>query len=198
MDKLTIGILALQGAFAKHAAVIESLGEEALLVKKPHELDLCDALIIPGGESTAMTIQMEYCGLVDKIREFAEEKPIWGTCAGLILMARSSSSRHVCSFGLLEIDVDRNAYGRQTESFTTELDVDLNGELKKFKALFIRAPIISTWDKNSIKVLSQYEDHPVLVEQGIHLGSTFHPELAGNGLIHDYFLSNVRRTLNRL
>jgi 5'-phosphate synthase pdxT subunit len=189
---MIIGVLALQGAFAKHLAMLKDLGVQTKEVRKPEELDSCHGLIIPGGESTTMKRQIDYIQLSDKLQEFSKKKPIFGTCAGLILMSKEIVGKeYFTPFGLLDIAVERNAFGRQADSF--HADVELNLEPKQtqtFPALFIRAPRIKSY-QSEVKVLASFQGEPVLVEQGIHLGSTFHPELTGNHVIHAYFLKKV-------
>lgn len=196
MGKLVIGVLALQGDFEKHVEVLKKIDCFPVKIKKPLDLDECDALIIPGGESTAMTCQLRFSGLEAKIAAFAKGKPVWGTCAGIILMSQKTSSPNVLTFNLLDIAVSRNAYGRQTESFSTLIKLKLNEKEQLFKAIFIRAPKIIEWKSDNIKVLAEYEGAPVLVRQGMCLGSTFHPELTEDSSIHDYFMKMA--TENRM
>lgn len=175
----TIGVLALQGAFDKHCQIFKSLGVKVQEVRMPKELELCDGLVIPGGESTCMTRQLAFSGLDATILEFAKNKPVWGTCAGLILLSQGFP------LNLLAVTVERNAYGRQTESFAENIEIFS----KEFKAVFIRAPKITSLISEDVKVLALHNDTPVLVKQGKILGSSFHPELSGNSLIHQYFLA---------
>ena len=188
---LTVGVLALQGAFAKHIEMLLSLNVHAIEVRKPQDLDLCDALIIPGGESTTMTRQMHFIKLNDKLKEFGSKKPIFGTCAGLILMSKDILESEMKSFGLIDIKVLRNAFGRQADSFTTEIALHLNTKKPSlFPAIFIRAPRIQECGKE-VEVLASFEGEPVLVKQGHHLAATFHPELTKDPSIHRYFLSII-------
>jgi 5'-phosphate synthase pdxT subunit len=192
MAVIKIGVLALQGDFERHIEVFKRLGINAIEVRNSSHLEDCDALVIPGGESTAMTRQLEFSGLTEKITSFAEKKPIWGTCAGIILMSKSGGSEKVQAFGLLDLDVDRNAYGRQYDSFSAPIELAFEtNDPRPFKAVFIRAPKIRSYDKSAVKILAEYEGQPVLVSQGIHLGSTFHPELTDDFRIHHYFLTTI-------
>lgn len=189
---IRIGVLALQGAFAKHIEMLRSLQVEAVEVRKPSELEACDALIIPGGESTTMMRQIAFIKLAEPLKDFAAQKPIFGTCAGLILMAKDIISDETKSFNILDISVERNAFGRQAESFQSKLDVTLGGgKSRPFEAFFIRAPRIRHIGPD-VKVLAQYEGEPVLVQQGNHLGATFHPELTSDSAIHAYFIRLIK------
>lgn len=190
-SRLNIGVLALQGAFAKHADMIDQLGAKAVLVRTPQELKECDALIIPGGESTTIFRQINFIGLRQPLLEFAKNRPLFGTCAGLILMStqliNASSTEPL---GIMDITVERNSFGRQIDSFSTQLEVALSKRKERIAALFIRAPRIRRCGKE-VRVLASYEGEPVLVQHGIHLGASFHPELTADTLIHGYFLSVV-------
>lgn len=188
-----IGILALQGAFAKHEAMLRSLDAQTLLVRKPEDLNLCDGLIIPGGESTTIFRQMHFIKMEEALSEFAKEKPVFGTCAGLIIMSKKIvDERHFKPFALLDVTIERNAFGPQIESFSTELQLVLpNHQETSFPSLFIRAPRITEWG-NDVNILAYHGSEPVLVQQGIHLGACFHPELSNDSRIHEYFLSLVK------
>lgn len=186
-----IGVLALQGAFAKHKAMIERLGGAVILVRTPEDLIKCDGLIIPGGESTTIYRQMNFIELVAPLLEFAKKKPVFGTCAGLILMSKDLINGSTTQpLGLLDVTVERNSYGRQIDSFQTELEVMLSKSPKTVSAFFIRAPKIRRCGPD-VKVLANFASEPVLVQQGFHLGATFHPELTADTFIHEYFLSIV-------
>lgn len=174
-----IGVLALQGAFAKHEQMLEKLGRQTLQIRYPEELKHCSGLIIPGGESTTLTHQIKAMHFLAPLKEFANSHPIFGTCAGLILMAREGI------LSLLECSVARNAYGRQLASFSAPLS--LNFSAQPFDALFIRAPRLSKIHAKSVKVLAKHEGEAVLIQQGFHLASSFHPELTQDLRIHQYF-----------
>jgi len=179
------GILALQGDFGKHREVLQQMGIESILVRYPQELENCQGLILPGGESTTLTKQMKYAGLRQPLLNFAAEKAIFGTCAGLIMLAGEVDDDRVNPLGLLDITVLRNGWGRQVHSSTEKIELKFSEE-KPFQATFIRAPQIQRTG-NSIKVLAKYGDQPVLVTNGRHLGCTFHPELGKDTRIHEYF-----------
>jgi 5'-phosphate synthase pdxT subunit len=188
---MRIGILALQGDFSKHAEVIRSLGEEVQEVRKPQDLLKCDGLIIPGGESTVIVRLIDFIGLREPLIEFAKQKPLFGTCAGLILMSKQTKTLPFKSLDLLNIEIDRNAFGRQIESFQTLISLNLDPNQKTFPAIFIRAPRIRACSDN-VEILGTLEKEPVLIRQGHHLGATFHPELTSNPLIHQYFIQLVK------
>ena len=192
-ESLTVGVLALQGAFAKHQEALEVLGVATLQVRKPEDLLLCDGLIIPGGESTTILTQMKFIELINPVLEFAKTKPIFGTCAGLILMSKEVLNFSQEPFGILDVVVERNAYGRQIASFSTEIDIP--SLMNKCGAFFIRAPRIVRCGPN-VQILATYEDEPVLVQQGHHLGATFHAELTSDTLLHEYFLSIITNVKN--
>lgn len=184
-----IGILALQGAYAKHGELLDRLGVRWQAVKTAAALDDCAALILPGGESTAMTRLLEPDGLLERLRVFAQGRPVLGTCAGLILMGRSGDAR-AASLGILDVQVERNAFGRQVWSFQARLDLDLGGEGAEFPATFIRAPRIVQAGA-AVEVAGRWRGEPVLVAQGPHLGMSFHPELSGDPRIHAWWLRRI-------
>lgn len=180
-----IGILALQGAFSKHKQCLESLGLDCKLIKHPHELENCYGLIIPGGETTThqKLLTEEFWGALER---FGESKPIFGTCCGLILLSKKVYNQNIRTLKLIDIVSDRNAYGRQVESFATTLEIDLSGSKEPLEACFIRAPKILEASKD-VSVLAFYQNDPVAVEQGLHIACTFHPELCQDFKLHNYF-----------
>jgi pyridoxal 5'-phosphate synthase pdxT subunit len=182
-----IGVLALQGDFEAHRKAIEGAGGRALEVRTAEDLGRVDGLIIPGGESTTMLKLLDLENMIEPIRKFGEQKPIFGTCAGAILLAQAVLHPPQPSLGLIDITVERNGYGRQIDSRIAEIDFDG----KTTEAVFIRAPIIRRAGPDT-KVLATYGGNPVLVEQGKHLASTFHPELAAGFAIHEHFIRRVR------
>ncbi|MGO9255900.1 MAG: pyridoxal 5'-phosphate synthase glutaminase subunit PdxT [Bryobacteraceae bacterium] len=189
-----VGVLALQGDFAAHAAALERAGAEPVLVREREQLAGIEGLILPGGESTTMLKLMHSEGLLEALAEFGRRKPLFGTCAGAILMAREVSRPAQESLGLMDIGVERNAYGRQIDSRVTEIAPDPDFERRtgpgKLEAVFIRAPIIRRVGEGG-KVLARYRGDPVLVEQGRHLVSTFHPELTSDPRVHELFLEKL-------
>jgi 5'-phosphate synthase pdxT subunit len=186
-----IGILALQGAVREHEHHLSALGVECVHIKHADEVEAIDGLVIPGGESTTIGKLMMARGLDEAVRVAAfEGMPIFGTCAGLILIARRTVEPAELLLGLMDITVRRNAYGRQVDSFEAELKVDLD-EAASVKAIFIRAPIIEKVGP-AVKVLGFCAERPVIVEEGNSLACSFHPELTDNLRVHQYFLNKVR------
>jgi 5'-phosphate synthase pdxT subunit len=183
------GVLALQGDFREHAAVLSDLGVTPVLVRTPEELEAVDCLAIPGGESTTMAKLALAHGLVEPIRERARAgMPIVGTCAGMIVMANEITDGEPL-LSLLDISVTRNAYGRQVDSFEADVDVPAI-EGGSVRAVFIRAPVVESVGEG-IEVLGTLNGKPILVEQGSLLAAAFHPELAGDGRLHRRMLERV-------
>lgn len=184
----TVGVLALQGDFDLHCRVIEKLGRKPLLVKTVGELKKCSALIMPGGESTTVRRLSNGLDLTEELIRFGKSKPVMGTCAGLILMAKNIENSSEPTLGLIDITVKRNAYGRQVHSFSqTGRLVGLNG-LSEFEMVFIRAPII-TEVGSGVEKLGFLDKQVVMVQNENILGLTFHPELTPDLRIHQYFLN---------
>jgi pyridoxal 5'-phosphate synthase pdxT subunit len=180
MEPLTIGVLALQGNFREHAAVLRRLGVDVVEVRKPEQLDGVDGLVIPGGESTTFMRLMRIYGLDEAIRRF--DRPVFGTCAGMIVLDREH-------LGLVDLRVRRNAFGRQVASF--EADLDVAGEDEPVHAVFIRAPWIEEVGPQ-VEVLAETEGRPVLAREGRFLVAAFHPELTDDTRLHERFLESVR------
>jgi pyridoxal 5'-phosphate synthase pdxT subunit len=177
---MRIGVLALQGNFREHVAMLRRLGAEPVEVRKPEQLEGLDGLVVPGGESTTFMRLMRLYGLEEAIRRF--EQPILGTCAGLIVFDRDH-------LGLVDVEVARNAYGRQVSSF--EADLDLPGEDTPLRGVFIRAPRVTAAGEG-VDVLAELDGEPVLLRQGRFLVATFHPELTDDTRVHELFLDSVR------
>ena len=188
---MKIGVLAVQGAFIEHIAVLNQLGVEALPVRVLPELAGLDGLIIPGGESTTISKLMREYNLMDEVKARAESGwPVFGTCAGMILLAREVSDADVEPLGLMDITVRRNAFGRQKESFEAELPIPALGE-KAFPCVFIRAPVIARVS-DGVETLAEMADGAsVAVRQGKMLAAAFHPELTTDLRFHQYFLDIV-------
>jgi 5'-phosphate synthase pdxT subunit len=179
-----VGVLALQGNFREHAAMLRRLGAEAVEIRKPEELAGLDGLVVPGGESTTFMRLMRLYGLDGAIREF--ERPILGTCAGMIVLDRDH-------LGLVDLAVDRNAYGRQVASF--EADLELAGDEEPLRGVFIRAPRVrSTGD--DVEVLAKRDGEPVLLRDGRIVVASFHPELTEDTRVHELFLDAVREAMS--
>jgi pyridoxal 5'-phosphate synthase pdxT subunit len=189
-----IGILALQGDFEAHGKAVERAGAEAVYVRTAADLESIDGLIIPGGESTTMLKLLHMENLLEPLAEFGRKKPIFGTCAGAILLANRVSNPSQESLGLVDLAIERNGYGRQIDSRVVSIDADPTfGKRTRpgsLEAVFIRAPIIREVGPTA-QVLAEYEGDPVLVEAGRHLISTFHPELTGDSRVHELFLSKL-------
>ena len=191
---MRIGVLALQGAFVEHIKILRSLEVEAVEVRLPEDMVDLDGLIIPGGESTTIGKLSVIYNLVEPLREFAELKPVWGTCAGMIFMAREIGADQP-SLDLMDITVERNAFGRQVDSFIEDLTVpDLrDGQAEPFPAVFIRAPrLVCADDCPGVEILAELGDGTaVAARQGHWLVTSFHPELTDDPRFHEYFLSLI-------
>jgi 5'-phosphate synthase pdxT subunit len=177
---MKIGILAVQGDFREHAAMLRQLGAEAVEVRKPEQLEELDGLVIPGGESTAIMRLVRIYGLEDGLRRFG--RPVFGTCAGMILLDRDH-------LGLVDVLVRRNAYGRQVASFETDLELGDQGD--KVRGVFIRAPRVEEVGPD-VEVLAELNGEPVLLRDGRFLVASFHPELTDDTRVHELFLDLVR------
>jgi 5'-phosphate synthase pdxT subunit len=184
---MQVGVLALQGAFAAHSDCLTSIGVQSIEVRTPEQLSSVDALLMPGGESSTMSQLLESSGLFDPIAQrIAEGMPVFGTCAGMILLASEildgrSDQR---SFSAIDISVRRNAFGRQVDSF----EATINSSVGEFHGVFIRAPRIERVG-GQVEVLGSINDEPVLVRQGNVLAASFHPELSNDARLHEYFVS---------
>lgn len=186
MQSPKVGVLALQGDFEAHEKALERAGAQAVQVRTAEELKTVDALVIPGGESTTMLKLLDFMDLKEPLRGFVATKPVFGTCAGAILLAKDVLNPVQESFGAMDLTVERNAYGRQIDSRVAQVPYE-GGEME---AVFIRAPIIRRTGPG-VRVLAEYEGDPVLVEEGRHLVATFHPELTKDSRVHKLFLSKI-------
>lgn len=188
-----IGVLALQGAFARHVQALRRCGAEAVEIRKPHEMEQCRGLVIPGGESTTMAKLLTTFELDRPLRQrLAESMPVFGTCAGMIMLARSISDGRPdqYSYGAIDIDVRRNGYGRQIDSFETDLTIkELAEPERAFTAVFIRAPLVERAGAD-VDILAQVDGDPVLCRQNHVLVSSFHPELTDDDRLHRLFLDS--------
>lgn len=180
-----VGVLALQGAFVEHEAALQKCGARPCQVRTVQDIDEIEELIIPGGESTTIGKLMHAYGLIEKIQKrYAEGMPIWGTCAGMILLAREVVGMEQVHLNLMNIAVRRNGFGRQVDSFETELQVE---GINHCRGVFIRAPYVEkVW--GNARILAYHQDKIVMVQQGTLLATSFHPELTDDPSIHDYFL----------
>lgn len=190
-----IGVLALQGDFEAHRRALEQLGVTAVEVRTARELESVEALVIPGGESTTMLKLLDSENLFEPLRAFGERRPIFGTCAGAILLAREVLNPPQPSLGLVDIRIERNAYGRQVDSRVARVRLEASFPLwngsDELEAVFIRAPIVRGVGPE-VRVLARYRGDPVLLEQGRHLIATFHPELSADRRVHQFFLDKIR------
>lgn len=194
---MKIGVLALQGDFDEHIAVLRRLGVETREVRLPEELEGLDGLIIPGGESTTIGKLALDFDLMDPLRSFGIEKPVWGTCAGAIFLSKDIQHEQPL-LGLIDITVSRNAFGRQVDSFEIDLDVPALASVDKqnppFNSVFIRAPMIESVNADDVEVLAALEDGAIVaVRQGHLMATSFHPELSEDDRFHKYFLLLVDR-----
>jgi pyridoxal 5'-phosphate synthase pdxT subunit len=181
-----VGVLALQGDFEAHRKAVERAGGRPIEVRTAEDLNACDGLIVPGGESTTMLKLLDIENLTEPLRQFAARKPVFGTCAGAILLAHSVTGPAQPSLDLIDIDVQRNAYGRQIDSRITRVQAGSS----EMEAVFIRAPKILRVGTGG-KILATYNGDPVWVEQGRHMVTTFHPELTADPRVHRRFLEKV-------
>ena len=188
---MRIGVLAMQGAFVEHITILQQLGIEALPVRLPAELKDLDGLIIPGGESTSIGYLMSSYNIASEVKRLAQAGlPVMGTCAGMILMAREVTDPDVEPLGLMDITVKRNAFGRQRESFETDLSIPALGE-DPFRGIFIRAPLIERINGNTEILTSMADGTIVAAREDKLLATAFHPELAGDHRFHQYFLDII-------
>ncbi|MEW6730892.1 MAG: pyridoxal 5'-phosphate synthase glutaminase subunit PdxT [Acidobacteriota bacterium] len=192
---MRIGVLALQGDFAKHGEALTRLGVDWREVRTPNDLTGLDGIIIPGGESTTMLRLMRDEGLFEPLRQFVNKHTTFGTCAGAILLAREVHNPLQESLQAMDITIERNAYGRQIDSFTTSAQASALGN-EPVELVFIRAPIIVKTGAD-VTVLAKYQDQPILVRQGHMLAATFHPELTTDTRIHKLFLNMVEEAMQQ-
>jgi|SRR5579875_862714 len=188
MESPTIGVLALQGDFEAHRNAIQRAGAQAVEVRTAEELNAVDGLVIPGGESTTMLKLLDIENLFEPLQQFGAAKPIFGTCAGAILLANEVLNPAQRSLGLVDMTIERNGYGRQVDSRIAQIEL----EGQPSEAVFIRAPIIRRLGPDA-QILATYLNSPVLVEQGKHMAATFHPELGSEDRIHRHFVEKVAR-----
>lgn len=184
----TIGIFALQGDFEKHKIAVEKTGQEVLLVKTTETLERCSKLIVPGGESTTFLKLVDKLEMRKPLLDFATDHKIMGTCAGLIILAKKVLNFELQPLSLIDITVERNAYGRQIDSFVDMVSLNLNGKNYTFEGVFIRAPKIKALGKDVIK-LAEHKGETVMAASGNILVATFHPELTDDLTVHKYFIN---------
>jgi len=186
MDK-SIGVLALQGAYQKHVECLSRLGVTSRLIRKAAELEHCDGLIIPGGESTTMSLLIKASDMFKPLHDFAQNHPVMGVCAGMIMMAETVDDARVTPLNILPFRALRNHYGRQVHSFTADIKLDFDTSNEPLQAHFIRAPGVTDLGEG-IEVLARYEDEIIMIGKDQHLALSFHPELTHDTRIHEYWL----------
>lgn len=185
-----VGLLSLQGDFERHRDALEALGAEAVRVSLPEHLHALDAMILPGGESSTMLRLLDSTGLRAGVQAFVRTKPVLGTCAGLILLARDADRLPAPTLGAIDISASRNAWGRQVHSFTDHVRVEpLGGDVQ---GVFIRAPRVTRVGRG-VEVIATYDGEPVGVRQGVAVAIAFHPELTGDTRLHEWFLRDVAK-----
>ena len=184
-----IGVLALQGNYEKHIHILGQLGMTSTEVRYPRQLDNIEGLIIPGGESTSMSIQIDRTGFRKAIKKFSQIKSVLGTCAGMIMLSSNSKSNNLETLCLMDFYVERNGWGRQVNSFIDQLKLQFDRK-KDFMGVFIRAPKITKLG-NNLKVLATYNNEPVMMTDGKHYVCSFHPELGFDNRIHAYYLKQI-------
>jgi 5'-phosphate synthase pdxT subunit len=192
-ENLTIGVLALQGDFERHKYRLDSLNVKNQEIRTEKDIDGLDGLIIPGGESTTMCDLIDRFNMRDKLADFCKNHPVWGTCAGMIILATDAGDNKIKPLSVIDISVIRNGYGRQIYSFYTELPAKLNGTTKKLKASFIRAPIVKRVGPD-VEILARYDNMPVLLQSNKCLVSSFHTELDSDLALTKYFLDHIVRS----
>lgn len=187
---IRIGVLGLQGAVREHVISIEACGAEAVVIKRKEQLDGIDGLILPGGESTTMRKLIDKYDFMESLKAFADSgKPMFGTCAGLILLANNIIGYDEPHIGVMDVKVERNSFGRQKESF--EANLDIGGVAEDFQAVFIRAPHIVQAGEN-VEILAKHKERIVAAREGHILGCSFHPELTGDHRLTAYFIDMVK------
>jgi 5'-phosphate synthase pdxT subunit len=184
----TVGVLALQGAYQKHVDCLLSLGVKSQLIREASELKECSALILPGGESTSISLLLQEKGLYQAIKVFSQNNPVMGVCAGMILMASEEDEERVTPLAIMPFKALRNVYGRQVHSFTA--DIKLSFDNKVFNAPFIRAPGIEKLSPE-VTVLAMHNNEPVMIGTDRHIALSFHPELTDDTRIHEYWLDKI-------
>lgn len=192
---MNVGVLALQGDFIEHQKILEGLGATVLQVRLPSDLDKLHGLIIPGGESTTIGKLAEDFSLMEPLRQFAGNHAVWGTCAGSIFLSKDASRKQPL-LGLMDIKVERNAFGRQVDSFEIDLDIpcleNISQDESPFHAIFIRAPLIEKVGQG-VKVLAKLPDDRIIAaQQNNWLATSFHPELTGDNRFHRYFMEMIK------
>lgn len=186
-----IGVLALQGAYQKHVDSFSRLGVESRLIRKSDELEQCNGLVIPGGESTTMSLLIQDSGMYEPLRDFAQSYPVMGVCAGMIMMATSVDDVRVIPLKILPFRALRNHFGRQVHSFTAKIKLGFDTSDKPLAAHFIRAPGVTDIGED-VEILARYDNEIIMIAKDSHLALSFHPELTQDTRIHQYWLQRFR------
>ena len=184
-----IGILALQGNFDQHKKMFDLLGIDNIFIRYSSDVEKCDAIVIPGGESTTMSKQIDRNNLRHVLKEYSKTNSLFGTCAGMILLSSNNESKNLQPLGIMDFTINRNAYGKQIESFSDDLQLNFSDDTY-FHAVFIRSPKVLKIGKN-IKILASYKKQPVMITDGRHFATTFHPEIGSDIRIHNYFMEQI-------
>ena len=190
---MKVGILALQGSFKQHKKAMDILGIENKFVRYANELDQCDSLIIPGGESTTISKQLDNNQLRNHLIDFSITNPIFGTCAGMIMLSSTMVTDNMIPLNIMDFEAERNAWGRQIHSFADDINLNFD-KGRSFHAVFIRAPKIKRLGKD-VQVLATYNNDPILLTNGMHLVSSFHPEIGNDFRIHEYFINQINEPI---
>ena len=190
---MIIGILALQGNFVQHKKIVDNIGVQNILVRHPNEIDQCDSLIIPGGESTTISKQIDNNHFRKILIDFAITNPIMGTCAGMIMLSCTELTENMIPLNIMDFQVERNAWGRQIHSFSSDIKLHFDKD-RSFHAVFIRSPKISRIGKG-VQVLSSFNGEPILLRNGMHIVSSFHPEIGNDYRIHEYFINQIHERI---
>jgi len=188
-SRLHVGVLALQGDFERHLFRLNALSVSCREVRSKGDLTGLDGIIIPGGESTTMSLLIDRFSMRETLRQFCAQKGVWGTCAGMIMLAKETADNRVIPFGIIDISVSRNGYGRQVHSFHSSVNAELNGKKVELQASFIRAPKVTRYGHN-VKILSILKDTPIILSQDNCLVSSFHTELGEDLSLTKFFLEN--------
>lgn len=181
-----VGVLALQGDYQRHQEVLGKINIAAPAVRTADDFSKIDRLLIPGGESSVIVLLLKKFGMEEAFISFIESRPVWGTCAGMILLSKNVNDGSIKPYGVIDIAVDRNGYGRQVFSTVLSTEIDLDGDRKDIDLVFIRAPRVTETGKGVTPLVFR-QDEPVMLKQGNVLVSAFHPELSGSTVLHDYF-----------
>jgi len=190
---MKIGLLALQGDYFKHQQMLEKLQVETVFVKTKEQLEQCDGLIIPGGESTTFSLLLHKHDLWNPLQAYARKKPVFGTCAGMIILSNKVNGGVLETLGAIDIEVARNAYGRQVDSFIDTIRLSLGDDTTEFEGVFIRAPKIKKMGEN-VRPLAWHADNVVMAESGNVVVASFHPELSNNPAVHAYFCRKIENS----